>query len=115
MFSSGGCTYVYLIYGMYHMLNVVASHVEDPQAVLIRGAIDLDDAQHDLIGPGKLARELSITRLDNYQLLNRGELHFTADSRYVPVIQRTRRIGIDYAKEWKEKPLRFIDMRYMKK
>jgi len=115
MFSPGGYTYVYLIYGMYHMLNVVASHSDDPQAVLIRGAVNLENDDHDLIGPGKLARELSITRKDNHQLLNREALHFVADASYVPAINRTKRIGIDYAKEWKDKPLRFIDKRYFKK
>lgn len=115
MFSIGGYTYVYLIYGMYHMLNVVASGIDDPQAVLIRGAVNLDDPNHDLIGPGKLARELSITRVDNHQLLNRESLHFVADASYVPSMVRTKRIGIDYAKEWKDEPLRFIDTRYVKK
>jgi DNA-3-methyladenine glycosylase len=112
MFHPGGCTYVYLIYGMYHMLNIVASVADDPQAVLIRGGINLDDPKHDLIGPGKLARELSITKADNHLLLDRSELHFEADETYVPMICRTKRIGIDYAGEWKEALLRFVDERH---
>ena len=37
IFGPPGHAYVYFIYGMHDMLNIVASHVDDPQAVLIRG------------------------------------------------------------------------------
>ena len=37
MFRTGGLLYVYLIYGMYWMLNIVTGAKDDPQAVLIRG------------------------------------------------------------------------------
>jgi DNA-3-methyladenine glycosylase len=36
MFHTGGVLYVYLIYGMYWMLNVVTGIENEPQAVLIR-------------------------------------------------------------------------------
>jgi DNA-3-methyladenine glycosylase len=36
MFGPPGYAYVYLIYGMYSCMNIVASEVESPQAVLIR-------------------------------------------------------------------------------
>src|SRR5262245_5968976 len=42
MFGPPGRAYVYLIYGMYEMFNVVTSAVGDAQAVLIRGAFPLD-------------------------------------------------------------------------
>ena len=38
MFGPAGRAYVYLIYGMYDMFNIVASQINDPQAVLIRAA-----------------------------------------------------------------------------
>src|SRR5262245_18863046 len=47
MFGPAGHAYVYFIYGMYDMFNIVASHVDDPQAVLIRGAVPLDGWQAD--------------------------------------------------------------------
>src|SRR5680860_206224 len=37
MFGQAGFTYVYLIYGMYHCLNIVTEQEEYPAAVLIRG------------------------------------------------------------------------------
>jgi DNA-3-methyladenine glycosylase len=39
MFGPAGYSYVYLIYGMYHCLNVVTEREGNPAAVLIRGVI----------------------------------------------------------------------------
>lgn len=115
MFAPGGRTYVYLIYGMYHMLNIVASVKDDPQAVLLRGAIALDDTTADLIGPGKLARYLNITREHNNLEVTNETIYFEADDTYRPDITATKRIGIDYAKEWKDELLRFIDVAHVKR
>ena len=108
MFGPPGFAYVYLIYGMHDMLNIVASEVDDAQAVLIRGATPLDDWQADLSGPGKLARALRITRRDNGADLTGEELYLIDDHAPPTRIVRTPRIGVDYACEWKDKPLRFI-------
>src|SRR5579862_9845037 len=51
MFGPAGRAYVYLIYGMYDMFNIVAGDVDDPQAVLIRAAEPLDAWTADLSGP----------------------------------------------------------------
>lgn len=70
MFGPAGITYVYLIYGMYHCLNVVTDQDGTPSAVLIR-ALQLDpiptwidlkrDKPHRIAaGPGKLCRALQI-------------------------------------------------------
>ena len=53
MYHPGGVIYVYLIYGMYWMLNFVTGSENNPQAVLIRG-ID------NIWGPGKITRQLKI-------------------------------------------------------
>src|SRR5438309_11559413 len=53
MFGPGGHAYVYLIYGMYEMFNIVASVEEDAQAVLIRAAEPMDGWDANLSGPGK--------------------------------------------------------------
>ena len=110
MYLPGGHAYVYFIYGMYDMLNFVTGHLDDPQAVLIRAAEPLDGWHADLSGPGKLCRAMHITRALNGADLTSNKLHLLprapADH---PRIITTPRIGVDYAKEWKDKPLRFLD------
>jgi DNA-3-methyladenine glycosylase len=77
MFGAAGYVYVYLIYGMYHCVNVVTDRADEPSAVLIR-ALDLDSATFSKIslkpkekaaraaaGPGKLCRAMQID-LDLY-------------------------------------------------
>jgi len=53
MFHAGGKIYVYFVYGMYWMLNIVTGENNDPQAVLIRGV-------EGISGPGRVTRELKI-------------------------------------------------------
>ena len=108
MFGPAGRAYVFLIYGMYDMFNIVVGDVDDPQAVLIRGAVPLDAWQADLSGPGKLARALQITRAQNGLDLT-GDMLFLQSDATCPEIAATPRIGIDYAEEWKHVPLRFVD------
>lgn len=72
MFGPAGMSYVYLIYGMYHCLNVVTDLDGQPSAVLLR-AVELEAIpdgippekmkQGDRLaaGPGKLCRALDIT------------------------------------------------------
>ena len=55
MFGQGGLLYVYLIYGMYWMLNIVTGKQGQPQAILIRGLTGFD-------GPGKVTRALGIDK-----------------------------------------------------
>src|SRR5207247_10399051 len=62
LFGPPGVAYVYLIYGMYHCLNVVTEREEFPSAVLIR-AIEIDGELID--GPGRLCRALQIDRYLN--------------------------------------------------
>ncbi len=101
--------YVYLIYGMYYMLNIVASKMDDAQAVLIRAAEPLDGWLTDLSGPGKLAREMKIKRGHNGIDLTGDVIYLELGEKKRPRIIRTKRIGIDYAGEWKDELLRFID------
>jgi DNA-3-methyladenine glycosylase len=94
---------------MYEMFNVVASEVGDAQAVLVRAAEPLDGWEADLSGPGKLARAFGITRALNGCDLTKGTLFFETNAADRPKIVKTKRIGVDYAKEWQHALLRFLD------
>jgi len=109
MFGPAGRAYVYLIYGVYDMFNIVASEIDDPQAVLIRAAEPLDGWSADLAGPGKLTRGLLITRAQNGVILTNDRLHIVDDPADRRQVVATPRIGIDYAREWKHELLRFVD------
>lgn len=109
MFGPPGHAYVYFIYGMHWMLNVTAGQIGHAHAVLIRAAEPLDDWSVDLTGPGKLARAFAITRADNTADLLAHDLQLMLDPSHRPRIRKTRRIGIDYAKHWKTRLLRYID------
>ena len=110
MFGPGGHAYVYFIYGMYDMFNIVASRVGDAQAVLVRAAEALDGWEADLSGPGKLCREMRITRRLNGIDLTGDEL-FLVDPREKrpPRVVKSKRVGVDYAKDWTHALLRFSD------
>jgi DNA-3-methyladenine glycosylase len=101
MYHDGGRLYVYYVYGMYWMLNIVTGMENDPQAVLIRG---LEDCQ----GPGRVTRLLGIDRsFYGEDLISSGRI-WVEESGITPVYKTSPRIGIDYAGEvWKNKPWRY--------
>ena len=107
IFGPPGISYVYLIYGIYHCLNVVTDREEFPAAVLIR-AVEIDGKLID--GPGRLCRALEIDRSLNRLDMTSGEnLWFEDRGGNVPrgSIGVFPRIGVDYAGEWAKKPWRF--------
>lgn len=107
MYGQPGRSYVYLIYGMYHMLNVVAAPVGVPQAVLIRAIEPLGGVDGKVDGPGKLTRALGIDMSFNGLPLSAAPLSIHSGEQVrEPVV--TPRIGIDYAGEWRDAPLRFL-------
>jgi len=105
MFGSAGNWYVYLIYGMYQMLNIVTGPKNYPAAILIRG---LESAS----GPGKLTKKLKITKvLNNKKAVSKNGLWI--EDRGVKInkkdIKKSARIGVDYAGPiWSKKKLRFF-------
>lgn len=109
MFGPPGHAYVYFIYGMHEMFNIVVSKAGDPQAVLVRAAEPLDGWEANLTGPGRFARGMRITRADNARDLTADELYLTKARRVSPSIIRSARVGVDYAREWKDALLRFSD------
>jgi DNA-3-methyladenine glycosylase len=86
------------------MLNIVTGDAGVPAAVLIRGV-----GEHP--GPGRLTKALGIDGSFNDRVAARqGGLWFEASGIRVPPrrIERTPRIGVDYAGDWAKKPLRFV-------
>jgi DNA-3-methyladenine glycosylase len=110
MFGRAGVAYVYLIYGMHQMFNVVCGAVGDAQAVLVRAAEPLDGWEANLSGPGRFARGMGITRDENgLDLTTSTELYLTAARRPVQSLGQSRRVGVDYAGAWRDELLRFYD------
>ncbi len=102
MFDAGGKLYVYLVYGMHWMLNIVTGEKNNPQAVLIRGVEGYD-------GPGKLTRALGIDGRFYGEDLCLSKRIWLEDKGVKADYFTTPRIGIDYAGDvWKNKPWRFV-------
>jgi DNA-3-methyladenine glycosylase len=99
MFGPPGFSYVYFIYGMYHCLNIVTEPPGVAAAVLIRGLYLCAPRTVNLDGPGKLCRQLGITRDHNAIDLVTSELFYIEDSSIVLPFMVTPRIGISKAKE----------------
>ena len=129
MYGEAGYAYIYLIYGMYNCLNVVAAEKEVGQAVLIRALepikgqdkmsisrynkplSDLNKKQIKNLtnGPGKLCKAYNITRDLNGEDLTKNRLYICkniAHKEKVSIIE-AKRIGIDYAEEAKDFLWRF--------
>lgn len=102
MFQNGGLVYVYLIYGMYWMLNIVTAKKDIPQAVLIRGIKGFN-------GPGKLSKALKIDKSFYGESLVLSDRLWIEDRLNSVEYITSPRIGIDYAgKIWKNKPWRYV-------
>lgn len=104
MYGHPGRAYIYMIYGMYFMLNVVTEEKNFPAAILIR-AVETEDKKK-LSGPGKLTKFLHIDKSLNNRDLTRGEklwLEYPKSRKRYKII-KSPRVGIDYArhaKAWK--------------
>ncbi len=115
MFGPAGFTYVYLIYGMYHLLNIVTEREGYPAAILIRGLelLEVDATQtHQarIDGPGRVGRFLELNRAHNGLDATQGTTIWVQDHGLtIPGehIQAHPRIGVDYAGEWAKKLWRF--------
>lgn len=105
MFEAGGIWYVYLVYGLHFMLNIVTGKKGYPAAVLIRGL-------QNISGPGKLTSLLHINKnLNGKKAIQSNGLWI--EDRGVKIkagqIKKTPRVGVLYAGPvWSKKPYRFL-------
>jgi DNA-3-methyladenine glycosylase len=114
MFGAGGTAYVYLIYGIHHLFNVVTNGKDIPHAVLVRALEPLEGIpvmrkrmgserldQRLTRGPGNLSKAMGLlTRHTGLSLLD-GSI-WIGDDGFRPrrsEIVATPRIGVDYAGE----------------
>lgn len=111
MYRLGGHLYVYFVYGMHHCANVVTREEGTPEAVLIRALEGPPGSPPKLAsGPGRLCRALGITVAHSgIDLLESPEIRLFRESR--PEVREavTSRIGIGYAEDAKDWPLRYFD------
>lgn len=108
MFGPPGVAYVYLVYGTAHCVNVVTGRDGFPSAVLLRAAEPVEGCLHSTRGPGNLCRALGITRDgDNGRDLGGGVLFVEDGPPPQERILSGRRVNVDYAGPWAEKPWRY--------
>lgn len=125
MYRRGGVFYVYLTYGIHHMLNLVTGMAESPEAVLIRAGFLADNSDRlveeqylsvdkqfthpkQLAGPGKLTTRMQIDRdLYGKSIYPESSVWIEGDGCQPPVSLRPR-IGIDYAGDAKDWLLRYV-------
>lgn len=125
-YAAGGKVYVFFVYGMYFQLNFVTHAPDEPHVVLIRAAEPVEGIEimrerrlrknpaakmpdkNLSSGPGKLCIAFGIDRnLNGADLLE--DKIWLEDFRTFSEkeIASGKRIGIDYAEEFVEKPWRF--------
>jgi len=101
MYYEGGYVYVYLIYGMYWMLNFVCGDKDNPQAILIRGVENIN-------GPGRIGKTLKLDKSFYGEDLTSSDRIWLEDN--IPIsskIKCSTRIGVNYAGIWATMPYRF--------
>ena len=120
MFAAGGTVYIFFIYGMYFQFNIVAGAVDSPHAILIRAVEPVEGIEimrerrgqmkdaNLTSGPGKLCIALGIDKAFNgADLLGERVWLEEGKSFSGAKVSSGKRIGIDYAEEFAEKPWRF--------
>ncbi|MBN1120257.1 MAG: DNA-3-methyladenine glycosylase [Anaerolineae bacterium] len=124
MFGPPGISYIYLIYGMYQLLNVIAKPegVDYPAAILIRALEPVEGLQFMAArrtgrrrvewtsGPGRLTLALAIDQsLNGIDMTAPGSPLYFEEEIDVPgeQVQTGPRIGINVSEPWQSMPWRF--------
>lgn len=119
-YDIGGKVYVFFIYGMYFQLNVVCGKKNSPHVCLIRAIEPIENVEimrerrgkmkdkNLTSGPGKLCIALGIDKTLNGEDLLGDKIWLEDYKKFsTDEIACGKRIGIDYAEEFAEKPWRF--------
>lgn len=112
MYLPGGHSYIYMIYGLHHCLNVVTRSEEHPEAVLIRALEPMEPADLKTNGPGRLCAAWGLTKKQDGLALFQPESPLWIEDdgfqlKKSDTVKATR-IGVEYAKEAALWPLRFF-------
>ena len=108
MFGPPGHAYVYFIYGMYFCMNVVTEREGHASAVLLRALEPVANLAGRTCGPGLLCRAMKIDRrLNGHDLLSDDFFIAAPENAEKTTIVKRPRIGVDYAKHWTKRLLRF--------
>ncbi len=125
MYAQGGVFYVYLTYGIHHLLNMITAAAESPESVLIRAGFLTEDSDRlideqyqsadkqlthpkQFAGPGKLTKRLQIDRDLYGKSIEPTSDVWIEDDGCAPPISLRPRIGIDYAGDAKDWLLRYV-------
>lgn len=108
MFGPPGHAYVYFIYGMHFCMNVVTERSGHASAVLLRAIEPVQNITGKTSGPALLCRAMEIDRrLNGHDLLSEDFfIAAPAVAEKFSIVKRPR-IGVDYAKHWARRHLRF--------
>lgn len=102
MYNEGGHLYVYLIYGVYWLMNIVTGQKNEPQGIMIRGVSGIS-------GPGRTGRALKLDKSFYNEDLTSSKRIWIEDINEKLDYTTTPRIGIKYAgKPWVDKLWRFV-------
>jgi DNA-3-methyladenine glycosylase len=108
MFGPPGHAYVYFIYGMYHCMNIVTEREGHASAVLLRAIEPMQNVEDRTQGPGLLCRAMRIDkRLNAHDLLSNNFFIAEPEEMELFSIVKRPRVGVDYAKHWAKRHLRF--------
>lgn len=108
MFGPPGHAYVYFIYGMHHCMNVVTEPDGHAAAVLLRAIEPVQNITGKTSGPALLCRAMTIDRrLNGHDLLSDDLFLAAPETAEKLAIVKCPRVGVDYAKHWAKRLLRF--------
>lgn len=108
MFGPPGHAYVYMIYGMYYCMNVVTEREGHASAVLLRAVEPIQNVNGRTQGPGLLCKAMGIDkRLNAHDLLSDDFYVAEAPKPEAFAMVKRPRVGVDYAKHWAKRHLRF--------